>query len=557
MRPCRARTTIQIALTLVALWVSLLARADEPVLHEFVLDVDPDEAIRTLAQGEASPAAIVYDGEVLAAPKPAAAETAPPMVATPGDGRLAEQPGQRSPTFRPDRLTQLEAALDYYEAFNPSIAPFKRITGLDATVLDADGRTPVLGIGDPRRRSVPVEGADSAAPDRRPRDRFWGEATLDFSKGRALPLPSVSPESRILSLRTEPAIDLAIERDHADGFFAVARGSLPDQPVFVAFLTDAPRTYFGTTLPHAPVAVLAAHVPPLDAGIRARGLLFAAELGIGPRSDLAAALSALTAHFRAFEESSAPPPDTGDIYLDLARAKKGICRHRAYAFVVTAHALGIPARFMQNEAHSWVEVELPRVGFMRIDLGGAAHGLTAHGANDRPTYQPAEPDPLPRPGVYEESYSLLRQNATGVRKPDIGQLQGRWVSPAADEAAAEAQGQASFMGGPSAAAPRDTSGRAPLFIALDNRFTSALRGADVPISGHVHDAAGAGVAGLRIEVSLASEGRRERLLLGVTVSGAKGAFSARFGLPPDLVPGDYRLVVVTPGDATHLPAIAE
>jgi hypothetical protein len=357
-------------------------------------------------------------------------------------------------------------------------------------------------------------------------------------------------------LRTEPAIELAIERDGADNFFAVAKGALPASPVSLTFLTDAPRSYFGTALPHTNVSALAGEVPPVPDAVRARALVFAKQLGIGRSSDSAAALSALTAHFRAFVESTDPPPDTGDIYLDLARAQKGICRHRTYAFVVTAHALGIPARFVQNEAHSFVEVKLPRVGWMRIDLGGAAHGLTAHGAADRPTYQAAEPDPLPRPAAYEASYSLLGRDVKGVRRPGDKELEGRWVGPDPKGEAAQARGQASFMAGPSAHAPRDTSSRAALSVELDQRHASVLRGEQLSVSGRVHDAAGEGVAGLRIEVSLAAEARRERMLLGVTVSTAHGAFVGAFGIPPDLAAGDYQLVVVTPGNTKYAPAIA-
>jgi transglutaminase-like putative cysteine protease len=547
-----------LAFATVCAWTlaALDARADE-VLHEFVSDIDPDESVLALMEQEADPSAIVYDGEVLSAPEAAADGNAPAMVATPGDGRLGEQPGQRSPTFRPDRQTELEGSLEYYEAFNPSIAPFKRVTSLDATQLGDDGVTPVLGIHDARRRPMKVEGADAKPPDRRPRDRFWGQVQLDFSHGRALPLPSVSPESRILSLRTEPAIELAIERDAADNFFAVAKGPLPSRQVSVVFLTDAPRSYFGTALPHTTVATLAGEVPPVPEAVRVRALGFVKQLGIGPNSDVAAALSALTAHFRAFVESTEPPPDTGDIYLDLARAKKGICRHRAYAFVVTAHALGIPARFVQNEAHSFVEVKLPRIGWMRIDLGGAAHGLTAHGASDRPTYQAAEPDPLPRPAAYEASYSLLGRDVKGVRRPGDQELEGRWVAPDLEGAAARAKGHASFMAGPNSRVPRDTSSRAALTVELDQRHASVLRGEQLSVSGRVHDAAGQGIAGMRIEVSLAAETRRERMLLGVTVSAEHGAFVGAFGIPPDLAAGDYQLVVVTPGNATYAPAIAQ
>jgi hypothetical protein len=551
VRGAIAATLASAALTAASAW------ADGEVLHEYVPDVDPNEPVAALAELGAAPEAILYDGELLTAPTAEQAPGTPPMVASEGDGALGDAPGERSPSFRPDRLTALEGTLSYYAAFTPSIAPFKRVTSLDAVRLDADGKTPVLGIHDPRRRAVPIESADGAPPDARPRDRFWGEARLDFRGGRMLPLPSVSPESRILSVRTEPETELAIERDGAGNFFAVQHSRAAPNEVFVAFLTDAPRSYFAAELPRARVDALAAELPPLDDGIRARALDLAAELGVTRRSELGHALASLTAHFRGFEESEQPPPDTGDVLLDLVRAKKGVCRHRAYGFVVIAQALGIPARFVQNEAHSWVEVKLPRVGWMRIDLGGAAHGLQAHGASDRPQYHPALPDPLPRPAAYEESYSLLGRNTSGLRRPEARELEGRWVAPAEDGAAAQAQGSSTFMAGPSARGARDISGRAPLAIALEERRHQVQRGGELALRGRVQDGAGQGVSGLRIEVSLASERRRERMLLGVTVSDARGAFEGRFGVPPDLDAGDYRLVVVTPGDDRHLPALAE
>ena len=402
-----------------------------------------------------------------------------------------------------------------------------------------------------------VEGADAVAPDLRPRDRFWGEATLDFGSGRVLPLPSVSPESRILSLRSEPPVQLTIERDGADNFHAVLRGGVPAAPVFVTFLTDAPRSYFGTGLPRVKASALSARVPDLPADVARRALEFASELGLSPSSSLADALSKLTEHFRGFQESSEPPPDTGDVYLDLARGMKGICRHRAYAFVITAQALGIPTRFVQNEAHSWVEVELPELGFMRIDLGGAAHGLTAHGTSERPVYQPAQPDPLPRPQAYEQSYSQAGGGSQAARKPGIEELRGRWVSPAEDAASAQADGRASFMAGPSANGSPVPPSREPLQLALAQRQLSALRGQNLLVAGEARALGGKRVAGLRIEISLAAEGRRDRLLLGVSVTDADGAFVAQLGVPPDLDPGDYRLVVVTPGNETYSPAVAE
>jgi len=548
-------------------------RADGPVLHEHVPDIKADEAVLTISSGRADPVAIEQDGEVLMAPdlkEPALDQ--PPMLADPGDGELGEQPGQRSPSFTPDRITDLEGQLDYYETFTPIIAPFKRVTALDATALGPAGvRMPVLVVADGRTRPVAIEGADSAPPDARPRDRFWGDATLDFSRGRMLPLPSVSPESRILSLKSEPEVMLSITRDGADNFFiALDRNErTPSEPVRIAYLTDAPITYFGGDIPAVGIETLAAFAPPLDAELKRRGRALARELGVQEGADLKTALHALTEHFRAFEESSEPPRDTGDIYADLVRGKKGVCRHRAYGFVVTAHALGIPARFVQNEAHSFVEVRLPGAyGFRRIDLGGAAQGLNAHADKDAPVYQPKEPDALPRPAAYEESYSQAGLGTSGAEKPAGDQLAGRWLPPAEGDPSSAVS---------SAAAPRPLTGnahdanagsptdgvtppkpRTPLTVTLDALHTRVLRGQRLEVSGRVTRAGDSqGVAGLRVEVSFAAEDRRDRLLLGIAVTSDNGAFLGSFGVPTDLELGDYRLVVLTPGDAAHAPAMAQ
>lgn len=512
------------------------ARAQPAVVHEFVSAALEDEVERAVAHGERGASESTELETTDAEPQP--------MVATAGDGRGAEAPGQRSAAFRPDRDTQLEGTLDYQAVFDPAIAPFKRVTSLDHAVLDADGRTPVLVVGNSARRPVPIEGG-ALAPDPRPRDRFTGEVVLDFARGRAVPLPSVSPESRILSVQTEPAVDIEIERDGADNYFAVARGALPDAEVKLTFVTDAPRAYFGGAIPRAAMGVLRDEVGELDPALRLRALRFAAELGIGPRSDLDSALSALTEHFRSFEESDTPPADSGDIYLDLARGKKGICRHRAYAFVVTAHALGIPARFVQNEAHAWVEVRLPKSGFRRIDLGGAASGLRASGLGNRTWYRPADPDRLPRPPAYEQSYSQ-----SSPRDPaHVESATTRWVP---DAPASAGPGLLPLL-----EAARGERPRGPLSIELEHSDPSVMRGQALRVRGRIRDGSGASVAGLRVEVALSAERRREHLLLGVTVSDASGAFTGAFDVPPDVDAGEYRLLVLTPGDERYLPAVAE
>jgi hypothetical protein len=512
--------------------------AQGPVLHEFVPDPSDDEALVLASSSGPEPAAIVYDGEVIPAPRDGALrpdERA--MSGWPGEGQDA---GRRSPTFRPDRVTELEGTLGYFTVFTPSIAPFKRVTALDTVTLEPDG-TPVLAVGDQSTREIPVVGATAAAPDERERDRFWGSVVLDFGAGRVVPLPSVSPESRILTMRTEPEVALRISTDDADNFFAEAVGHLPSAQVRLTFLTDAPGVYFNAaTIPAVAADALADEATELPPSVRASAETFLGELGIDRGMDLEVVLAALTEHFRAFEESDEFPADTGDIFLDLARAGKGVCRHRAYAFQIAALALGIPTRFVMNEAHAWVEVKMPSVGWMRIDLGGAAQGLEAHGEERRLRYRPENPDPLPRPEAYERSYSRPQAEP-----------------PPSAAAAGGSGGAASSSASSSGASSRPVDsggGGAPLAISVDRSRWEVFRGRMIEVSGRVVDTSGAGVDALRLEVLLSGE---REMLLGVTVSDPDGYYRGSFGIPPDLDVGEYRLAVRTPGNADHPPAQVE
>jgi hypothetical protein len=515
------------------------ARADDALLHEYVPDIDP--------------------AEVTAALIPASERARREAVEASRDPGADSSRGSPSENFRPDRLTSLEGSLDYYEVFDPSIAPFKRVMSLDATRLDVDAKTPVLGIYATRHRSVPIEAPDAAPPDARPRDRFAAELDVDFRSDPTQRLASVSPESRILGLTTTPKTAVQIERDGADNYFIRALGARPSTPVHVTFLTDAPRAYFGAQIPRVPLRELASELPPLHPSITRRALRFAAQLGISPKSDLRSALEALTQHFRAFIESTSPPDDTGDLYLDLVRGSKGLCRHRAYGFVVTAHALGIAAHFVQNEAHSWVEVKLPGSGFLRIDLGGAAHGLTAHSMHERPSYLPAQPDTLPRPESYRESYAQAEVPKPPQRAAaDSDSLAGRWLQErSADrEPGREERALASGATGRVTSAANG-GGKTPLHVTLSDRRMSAVRGGKLVLTGRVLSGAEQGVAELRVEVWIARDKQRERMLLGVSVTDADGYFRTAFGVPPDLDVGDYRVVIVSQGDDTHLPVVTE
>lgn len=558
--------------------IAFVVRADgpTPVLHEYVPNVHGEEGSTLVSHGGDAPEAIVVNGEVI--PPPQAANVPndeAPMSAQPSPpDQTSPEPGRRATTFRPDRLTELASNLDYYEAFAPAIAPYKRVSALNAITLGEDGVTPVLAIASRTRTPVPVEGADTRARDGRARALFWGTVVLEFEGGSVVPIPSVSPESRILTVRTEPETMLRFERDEADNYYAIAARPITGE-VRLVFLTDAPETYFSTSIPAVVTAAsLAPMIPEMPASVMRRATTFANELGLHRGMAYRTIIETLVRHFRSFEESDRPPPNSGDIYLDLARGMKGVCRHRAYGFVITAQALGIPARFLENEAHAWAEIRLPgELGWMRVDLGGAANGLTAHNAQNAPRYQPRLPDMLPRPQSYAHANGEpsniqgMRDDATTNTPsplPNATQPGGN-NGGGQNGGGAQAGGTNGNHTGPQlrpgailrpSGPPDPSETRAPLFISVSSFYRDVFRGRELLVTGNLADEGGVGVAGMRIEVSLAAPQGDRAVLLGVTVTRDGGEFHASFGVPQSVPVGAYRLIVLTPGDAAHLPAQA-
>jgi len=524
------------------------------------------------------PPSLLYQGAVLSVPEgdaPLDGAQEVPMSAVPGDGRAGEAPGRRSPTFRPDRQTELEGTLGYYASFNPTVAPFKRVTAFDAVAVEPDG-TPVLVVADADAvERLPVV-APSAGADE-PRDRFWGSVVLDFSEGSRVPLPTPGPDARILWWSAAPSLPLAFERDSAENAFArllpeASRGADGDgagaggapTTVRLTFLVDVPRAYFGGGIPDVANDTLGSLVPELPLELAERARRVAEELGVRRGDPLKGSLDRLVAHFRAFEESADPPEDTGDVFVDLALGGKGICRHRSYAFVITALALGIPSRFAMNEAHSWVEVALPGRGWLRVDLGGAAAGLEARGAEDRVLHRPGEPDTLPKPPAYLRSYSQLSGDVQGLPE---GPIDPRRPGPAAATGAGDARQTAgagstdatSTRAAPSppprpSAAPWGRRGgrRGAVRLSADATAYTAFRGRNLTVTGRATNDDGTGIPGLRVEALLRAPGTQR--LLGVTVTDAHGYFRGDFGVPPELAAGTYELGLRFPGDATWSPA---
>ncbi len=557
-RPTRIAFAVAAAAALAALAAATAgAERRKPTLHED-LDTPPDEARRAAEKLDglilgrepragANPIAFAAGARIL--PRP---ERAPRADARARGAAAAD----RATEFRPDRDTHADGTLGYDAVFNPSVTPHKRVSALDAVRSDT-----TLAIGATTLEPAPVGGDPEPG-----RDLFWAALELELSPGRELAIPSVAPDMRILSY--EVAADVSIEffKDGADNFYA--RPASGRGRARLVMLVDADAAYFGADIPaHLRVrdarADLAFELPP-GPQKQARKALSSLELD-GDRP-LGEALGVLVDTFRSFETGELPA-GTGDIFWDLFTSRLGVCRHRAFAFAIIANELGIPTRYVQNEAHAFVEVHVPEIGWMRIDLGGAALDLDVSSEPGAQPHQPRQPDPFAgspsSPDGSASADSSPRSAGSSFEAPapspqpspvdsERGALASEpETSPAAAPSAPSGDGSAARGGGPTS--PRGDAPSAPE-PSRSARVTSAdregFRGERARVAGRIRSDDDDDLAGRRVQLHLVSaRGRGEPIPVGQAVTDERGRFSTSVSIPASIELGDYRVIASVAGVA--------
>lgn len=446
----------------IALWVALAPPALAGPLHERVplppLRCAGGVCAREGAEAGALPEAVMSDGGLL---RP------PPRGEAPGEGEpifsaaalqapvphnnVEPPPGVLPPPLRrtlvtPDRRTATEPRGErpYHETFNPAVFPFKRMT-----VLDAVDETEALRLRDPGLTPLPLSPAGSRPGVRR--DPFYGTVVVDLQAGQAVPLPSPAAGLRLLGYAATPETPLRFFRDGADNLYVRAEVSGRRRLVY---LVDAEQRYFAGPLAppgRAHPRLRDAHLPAgsrLPAAVQRRANEVLRRLGLSPEpdDDYLAVLDRLVAHFRAFE-LGALASERGSTYLDLALSQRGVCRHRAYAFVITALGAGIPARYVENELHVYAEVLVPAPGgdyWRRIHLGGAPLEQRVVDGEDKVAYQEKGEDPFPQPLAFR-SPGPARVNGTAPRAAR-GEGQDRGAGGRGGGAGGKAEGGPSIRG---------------------------------------------------------------------------------------------------------------
>jgi hypothetical protein len=506
-----------------------LARADgPPIEHEPILpDPANDVAMGLRLDGDLPPALETTSG-LVAAPDPR--EALPPAAPGSPDTSLAGHdggPGAES-RFQPDTDTSRPDTLPYSDPFTPSTAPWKRLVAFDKVHDDLS-----LGVRDPALQAFPVGGGARNDPTE---EHFYGDLVVDLLPDQPTRIPSVGPGARVVHARLGVGADdipFQMLHDGADNWFLRTQKGGRARLVYELAIA---RAAFGGPFDEALDAASPHRVLPPD--IQREADVVARQIGV-PRATRRETLAALVSYFRSFTESNEPPSTEHGVYLALALSKKGVCRHRAYAFMVTALGLGFRARVVMNEAHAWVEVDDGRQ-WKRIDLGGAGTVLAETAPPRGPTYaQP--PDPFDWPAAARRGEDLGR---TGLGPGGTEGTTGMGTSTDPNGGAGPAS--TAMTAAPKVGSPGDTRVAASVTLASDEG--SILRGQPLHVRGSV---AADGAPCTHVTVAISAHERKTGAVspLGEVVTDEHGDYRGSLLVPKSFGVGDYELVAVTEGDA--------
>ncbi len=576
----------------------------QPVLHEPVaapaLQCQDGVCHHDAARRDSLPVAVQSDDKLIGAPlagrNPQAhepifhsANQASPLAEALMRGAPPPGAGQDGPPIRrarmtPDGETGIEPPGEriYHEVFNPAVFPYKRMSALDA--VDESG---ALYVADPQQRELALTANRLTAG----RDPFFGSVVIDFVAGQPVALPTPAAEVHLLSYQATPPLGLYFSVDSADNLYALSARSGRHRLVY---LLDAEQRYFSGPL-------FSGLGPGKDAN---HGMLFVRKAPIGlPRwlrhdaekvlrrigirsalhVDYNEVLGQLVSYFRAFAVAELLEDADGgrtSLYLRIALSQRGVCRHRAYAFVITALAVGIAARYVENELHAFVEVYVPPAGehagfWRRINLGGAPLQQRVFGGENREAYQEKGSDPFERPPSFArtEQPRVIGKPASGTSAEMATESAGPLErsagagknAPQNARAASGSRGETGSVEGHAdglasrvdsdnielAEDSRDSVDGEALILTRVNVVIGAAREiyrrATIPVRGQVRTSRGS-ASGLEVVLILAAP---HPLMLGRTVTRSDGSFATEVEIPAAAPLGHYQLVARVHGDQTR------
>ncbi|WP_394825319.1 transglutaminase domain-containing protein [Pendulispora albinea] len=538
-----------------ALAITGPAAATGPVLHVPIpADIEDDWSLGATSTGEL-PAAVETRNGLVRSPDarktPAANETAYENNAT-GDASSDHA------YFTPDRNTRRPDVSHYDEPFRPATAPFKRLWAYDA--VDESYK---LFVRHTRQEPIKLSPGDAEGEE-----RFFADIVLNTRADGSVRIPSVAPGAHVVRahLAAGPRdLSFSLFRDGADNWFVAA----PAGRARLVMEISAPRDAFGGEYgtPSWSDFPTLEKLPP---NVAAAAKQVAARIGVSratmqPRE----VVRKLVSYHRSFVEAEEPPHEQSNVYLDLALSQKGVCRHRAFSFLVTALGLGLPTRMVMNEAHAWVEIYDGKL-WRRMDLGGAGRTV-GDPIREGPAYDPP-PDPFQWPAGATPGEALAPPSSgpTGNTSGSGSRAGNGGNSGGSSSRGGGMQGGSSSMSTSSSMGPRSTSGapltspsdpvsraaeekddrpRSSVLLSVGNLDTR--RGGPLRVSGNVR-ADGEPCPNVVIEVVLrdmSPKGARgAELSVGSLATDAHGAFEGALVVPSNVPVGDYDVVARTAGN---------
>lgn len=502
--------------------VSPLADAQGSILHEFIPpDPNEDVSLATTTLDGGLPAAIQTPSGVATAPDP----QRPPSTEQQVYSNLGSDTGPGA-SYEPDRDTRRPNVERYDDPFSPATAPFKRLRAYDAVKPDYS-----LVVRDQGLKPIHVGGTVAAGDE-----AFYGDMAVDLVPNEPVRIPTVGPGARLLRMHVNPATPVVVLRDGADNWFV--RGTTRARVRIIMQLAIA-RATFGSEFADVDWSKLEPYRTPQEAAHDAAFRKVAQAIGLTPAMRPRDVVQRMVEYFRSFAPSDEPPKEHGDIYLDLALSRKGVCRHRSFAFLVTALHAGIPSRMVVNEAHAWVEV-FDGTLWHRIDLGGAALNMDQEIDPSRPAYVPP-PDPYRWPEQRDSGQDLADRTRAELMPqgpPGNGAGSGSSAAPPPPSPS------------PSSAAESGSTEHTKVTVtALDKDIR---RGFPLHLQGQVRSD-GAPCAHVRVDVVLTGDAAPQGVVIGSLSTDERGHYDGAVVIPRGFALGEYELTVATPGDARCKP----
>ena len=310
-----------------------------------------------------------------------------------------EPPGTKPDTGRTD------GEVTIYEIFDPPLMSLKRWVTQDALYYDSSLADPyTMYIYDTNK--VEIEPTGTTNYTHVFEGWLWMGVTL--TTDLYTPIPSVAPDADIIDYDPNATgVEVSFYKDGADNYFIRGNqdvvidlryrmgtnGSYFNRPVSETLtLDDLPPESIRPITGQSEVEEKVKQFLQLKNGTEpANPPLYWLWPENGSReTNMAKIVTNLTWYFSNFREGDGDVPDPEppwDVYQSICINGIGACRHRSFGFFVTANVMGLPTRYVSNEAHAFVEVYIPEDNltfsashWKRINLGGTGSSTTL----DRP-----------------------------------------------------------------------------------------------------------------------------------------------------------------------------